>query len=98
MPKAAAGIDAYIAAFDPVIGKRLTAVRVLIRKAAPQATESINYRMPACKRHGPLIYFFALENLQMKKRFKEEQIIAIDSSRLASLPGKPSGLPFNESL
>lgn len=57
-----ATIDAYIAAFEPAIQKRLAAIRALIRKAAPQATESISYRMPAFKLQGPLIYFCAFRH------------------------------------
>jgi uncharacterized protein YdhG (YjbR/CyaY superfamily) len=50
-------VDAYIAAHDPVLQKRLTQIRKLIRKAAPAAEESISYMMPAYKLDGPLVYF-----------------------------------------
>lgn len=55
--KEAANVDAYIAGFSPELRARLEQVRATIRKAAPQATESISYRIPAYKLDGTLIYF-----------------------------------------
>lgn len=54
---ALASVDAYIAAHPPALQKRLAQIRKLIRKAAPNAEESISYMMPAYKLDGPLVYF-----------------------------------------
>jgi uncharacterized protein YdhG (YjbR/CyaY superfamily) len=50
-------VDAYIAGFPSELRARLEQVRATIRKAAPQATESISYRIPAYKLDGTLIFF-----------------------------------------
>src|SRR6186713_2505165 len=52
-------VDGYIAVAPVAVGKRLQAVRGTIRRAAPEAEESISYRIPAYKLHGALIYFAA---------------------------------------
>jgi len=53
-------VDAYIAGFPPEVAKLLSAIRAVVREAAPEAVESIAYRMPAYKvRKKPLIYFAA---------------------------------------
>jgi hypothetical protein len=40
-------IDEYIAAFSPEVRSILERIRVTIRKAAPDAEETISYQMPA---------------------------------------------------
>jgi uncharacterized protein YdhG (YjbR/CyaY superfamily) len=55
--KTATSIDEYVAGFAPDVRARLEKVRATIRKAAPQATETISYRIPAYKLEGNLIYF-----------------------------------------
>lgn len=52
-------VDGYIAALPPAIRARLQKIRSAIRKAVPDAEESIGYRIPAYKLNGPLIYFAA---------------------------------------
>lgn len=52
-------IDAYIAAFPSDVRAILERIRTTVRKAAPDAEESISYRIPTYKLHGPLIYFAA---------------------------------------
>jgi uncharacterized protein YdhG (YjbR/CyaY superfamily) len=48
----------YIEGFPPGPRKALKKVRTLIRKVAPEASESIAYGMPAYKLEGrPLVYF-----------------------------------------
>lgn len=53
----ATSVDAYIATFSSPVRARLEKVRATIRKAAPQAQETISYRIPAYKLDGNLIYF-----------------------------------------
>jgi len=50
-------VDAYIDGFPEDVQKVLTKLRAAIRKAAPKATESISYRIPAYAQDGVLIYF-----------------------------------------
>ena len=56
-------IDEYITSFPNDIQKTLEQLRVTIKKAAPEAEESISYGMPAFKANGkPLVYFAAFKN------------------------------------
>lgn len=55
-------IDEYIAAYPAEVQKKLTDIRVTIRKAAPEAGEKISYRMPAFTLNGMLVYFAAHTN------------------------------------
>lgn len=52
-------IDAYIKAYPKDIATRLQAIRMAVRKIAPQAEEVISYNMPAFKLNGILLYFAA---------------------------------------
>lgn len=54
-------VDAYIAQFDPAVQARLQAVRAAVREAAPLATETISYGMPALRQGGMLVYFAAFK-------------------------------------
>jgi uncharacterized protein YdhG (YjbR/CyaY superfamily) len=57
-----ATIDEYIATFPADIQSILQKIRATIRKAAPQAEETINYQMPTFKLHGNLVHFAAFKN------------------------------------
>jgi len=61
MPKlpGAKDIDAYISQFPADTQAILRKVRATIRKAAPDAKETISYQMAAFKQHGILVYFAA---------------------------------------
>lgn len=54
-------IDEYIATFPADVRAILKKIRATARKAAPQATEKISYRMPAFAMKGILIYFAAFK-------------------------------------
>lgn len=54
-------IDEYIEGFAPKVRTVLEKIRGVIRRAAPDATEVISYRMPAFKRRGILVYFAAFK-------------------------------------
>ena len=60
-PKKAKDIDTYISQFPADVQAILEKVRTTIRRAAPDAKETISYLMPAFKQHGVLIYFAAWE-------------------------------------
>ena len=52
-------VDEYIAGFPPDVQKILRKIRTTIRKAAPDAEETISYQIPAFKQNGALVYFAA---------------------------------------
>jgi hypothetical protein len=52
-------VDAYIAALEPSLAGVATAVRALVREAAPDATESIKWAQPVYEQNGPFAYFRA---------------------------------------
>jgi uncharacterized protein YdhG (YjbR/CyaY superfamily) len=55
-------VDEYIASFPADVQKLLKQIRVLIKKKAPGAVESISYGMPAYKLNKkPLVYFAGYE-------------------------------------
>jgi uncharacterized protein YdhG (YjbR/CyaY superfamily) len=55
-------IDEYIAGFPEDIQEILQKIRMTIREAAPEAQESINYRMPTFTLKGNLVHFAAFKN------------------------------------
>ncbi len=55
-------IDEYIQTFPENIQAILEKMRQTIRKAAPESTETISYRMPAFKLNSILVYFAAAKN------------------------------------
>ena len=50
-------IDQYIAGFPPDVQAILQKVRQTIREVAPEAKETIKYRMPTFTLNGNLVYF-----------------------------------------
>jgi uncharacterized protein YdhG (YjbR/CyaY superfamily) len=54
-------IDAYIAMFAPEVQAILKRVRLTVRKAAPNAQESISYKMPTFTLNGVLVHFAAFK-------------------------------------
>jgi uncharacterized protein YdhG (YjbR/CyaY superfamily) len=54
-------IDEYIAAFSPEVRTILERLRLAIAKAAPEAQESISYRIPTFTLSGALVYFAAFK-------------------------------------
>ena len=52
-------VDSYIKSFPENIQIRLKQIRATIIKNAPEATESIAYRMPAYKTSGKTLVYFA---------------------------------------
>ncbi len=55
-------IDEYVAGFPNDIQEVLQKIRMTIRKAAPEAEETIKYRMPTFTLKGNLIHFAAFKN------------------------------------
>jgi uncharacterized protein YdhG (YjbR/CyaY superfamily) len=54
-------IDGYIARFPPEVRATLERVRRTVHEAAPNAEETISYRIPAFTLHGILVYFAAFK-------------------------------------
>ena len=52
-------IDEYIRMFPDNVRVLLEQVRLAVRRAAPEAVETISYRMPAFKLDGKVLVFFA---------------------------------------
>ena len=54
-------IDEYLAGFPAEVRDRLQSVRETIAGAAPQACETISYRIPTFTLHGNLVHFGAFK-------------------------------------
>lgn len=54
-------IDDYISAFPEPVRQRLDKVRATIRKAAPDAEETIKYAIPTFTLNGNLVHFAAFQ-------------------------------------
>jgi uncharacterized protein YdhG (YjbR/CyaY superfamily) len=62
-PRAAPkSIDEYITTFSPEVQAILEKIRSTVKHAAPEAQETISYRIPAFTLHGVLVYFAAFKN------------------------------------
>jgi uncharacterized protein YdhG (YjbR/CyaY superfamily) len=55
-------IDEYISGFPPDVQAILQNVRSTIRENAPEAQETINYRIPTFTLNGNLVHFAAFKN------------------------------------
>ena len=55
-------IDEYIAGFPQDVQEILQKIRMTIRKAAPDAEETIKYQMPTFTLKGSLVHFAAHKN------------------------------------
>ena len=55
-------IAEYIAGFPSDVRERLVKIRMTIRKAAPEAEETISYQIPTFTLKGNLVHFAAFKN------------------------------------
>lgn len=62
MASAAASIDDYIAGAPREVQPVLQRIRDIVRRAAPEAEETISYRIPAFRGRGVLVYFAAFKD------------------------------------
>lgn len=60
--KTSKAVDDYIARFPTDVRRRLKQMRATIRKAAPGATETISYSIPAFKTNRMLVWYAAFSN------------------------------------
>lgn len=57
-----AAVDAYLAKVPTEMRAALEALRTTIREAAPEATETISYGIPAFQQNGILVYYAAFRD------------------------------------
>jgi uncharacterized protein YdhG (YjbR/CyaY superfamily) len=55
-------IDEYIASFPSDVQDILKKIRATVREAAPEAKETIKYKMPTFTLNGNLVHFAAFKN------------------------------------
>jgi uncharacterized protein YdhG (YjbR/CyaY superfamily) len=60
--RAVSEVDDYLAAVPEEARATLEKLRKTIQAAAPKATQTISYRIPTFKYHGPLVGFAAFPN------------------------------------
>jgi uncharacterized protein YdhG (YjbR/CyaY superfamily) len=90
--KAPTTIDEYIAASSPDVQPILRRIRTTIRSVAPEAEETISYRIPAFKQNGILVYFAAFKNhIGLYPPIKAEVALA---KAIAKYAGEKGNLQF----
>lgn len=62
MPTPFKNIDEYILLQPEPMRLALESLRQIVWETAPEAEETISYKMPAFKYHGMLVYFAAFKN------------------------------------
>lgn len=62
MNNAGNSVDEYIRGFPKEVQEILGHIRTTIKKAAPEAEETISYAVPTFKLHGVLVHFAAFKN------------------------------------
>jgi uncharacterized protein YdhG (YjbR/CyaY superfamily) len=60
--KQVTSVDEYLEALPEGDRAALERLRKIVKAAAPEAVETISYRMPTFKYHGPLVSFAAFKN------------------------------------
>jgi uncharacterized protein YdhG (YjbR/CyaY superfamily) len=58
----AKAVDVYLAKVPPPYRSALTKLRKAIQAAAPEATETISYKMPAFRQNGALVWYAAFSD------------------------------------
>jgi uncharacterized protein YdhG (YjbR/CyaY superfamily) len=99
MPK---NIDEYIDGFSSDVQEILEKVRSTIRSAAPEAVETISYRIPAFTQNGVLVYFAAFKkHIGLYPPVKGDAALMKTLSRYAGEKGNlqfPLGQPIPYAL
>jgi uncharacterized protein YdhG (YjbR/CyaY superfamily) len=75
-------VDEYLAQQPAAIYEKLTSLRDIIRKTAPQAEEFISYQMPAYKQKGIIAFFAAFT--KHYSLFLKPHILNVFRDRLSS--------------
>lgn len=79
-PPSSRSIDEYIAGFPSDVQEVLQKIRMTIKKAAPEAEETISYKMPTFNLNGKYLIYFAAYKKHIglypapvgNEKFKEE--------------------------
>ncbi|MBO0721914.1 MAG: DUF1801 domain-containing protein [Blastocatellia bacterium] len=82
-------IDEYIASCSPEVRPILERIRALVKKAAPDATERISYRMPTfTTKEGNLVHFAAFkEHIGLYPPVRGDAALLNDLARYAGPKG-----------
>ena len=62
MPEPETPVDEYINQYTGEVKTRLEKIRKVIKKTAPDATETISYRMPTYRKGKNLVHFAGFKN------------------------------------
>lgn len=87
-------VDDYIAGFPASSQACLRKMRTTVKRAAPDAQETINYGIPALKLNGPLIYFAGFKahismypmTTTIRRHFKNELSSYLSGKGTAKFP------------
>jgi len=83
-----ATIDDYIAAFPPEIRSILEKVRATIKKAAPNAVETISYQIPTFTLGGNLVHFAAFKHhIGLYPPVRSDEKLRADAAAYANAKG-----------
>ncbi len=80
----AESVDDYLAALPAETRAALERLRGAIRAAAPEADETISYRIPTYRYHGPLVHFAAFPD--------HSSLVVVSRPTLERFAGRPRGL------
>ena len=57
--EAAPTVEGYLTSLEPDAREAMEAIRATVKAMAPEASETISYRMPAFKDHGRILVYYA---------------------------------------
>lgn len=93
MSVTATGVDAYLENLVPDRRAALTELRLLIREAAPNAVESMKYRMPTYEYEGGVLVAFASQKHYMSL-YMDTELVEAHRRELAGLSVGKSCIRF----
>jgi uncharacterized protein YdhG (YjbR/CyaY superfamily) len=67
----ALSVDEYIRKLPPAAQAKLRQIRAAIRRALPQAEETISYQIPTFELHGAYVVYFARQRTLRPGRRKQ---------------------------
>lgn len=87
-------VDEYLALFEGATKEKLTELRAIVRKVAPDAEEAISYSIPAYKYHGWLVYFSGGYKTHVSISFPPRTIMQAFEKELAPYKSSKSTVQF----
>ena len=91
--------DAYLERFPKNVQRILQKMRLTIKKAAPQAKETISYGIPAFTLNGLLVWFAAHKNhigfyRELQQSLRSRRVISLQrSERVGAIPLRQASSP-----